>query len=394
MITNAQVTRVILDNEPGQTIARGIEYRASDGTASTVYASKEVVLSAGAVGSPQILLLSGVGPKAELESVGVPCQVDLPEVGKHLKDHLQVGLSFDAPGVGVAMARIGVSMGSDALRAPAGPLPADPVDDVHLPPELLALKEEADGQLVEWLTTGRGLPSSSLYDAVAFFSTGLGDEHSHDAQLGFIPTGYNADLYLRCLRIDPDDMFEDSERILAPEAESMIVLANPVQPHSEGEIVLASADPLAPPDIRMNYFSDPHDMKVMVAVVRKALDVVAHWPTEKQIGPLRVPPALAAKHGHVEGEELTDALIEDLARHYSLTVYHLTSTCRIASVIDPQLKVLGIDRLRVADASIMPDVVSGNTNAASIMIGEKAAEMIAVEHGVALADFVGSGADQ
>jgi choline dehydrogenase len=67
-----------------------------------------VILSAGAVGSPQILLLSGVGPKAELESVGIPCQVDLPDVGKHLKDHLQVGLSFDAPGVGVAMARVGV----------------------------------------------------------------------------------------------------------------------------------------------------------------------------------------------------------------------------------------------------------------------------------------------
>jgi len=384
------VTRVILDDESGNMVASGIEYQANDGTASTARASKEVVLSAGAVGSPQILLLSGVGPKAELESVGIPCQVDLPDVGKHLKDHLQVGLSFDAPGVGVAMARVGVSMGSDALRAPAGPLPADPAEDVNLPPELLELKEEADGQLVEWLTTGRGLPSSSLYDAVAFFSTGLGDEHTHDAQLGFIPTGYNADLYRRCLRIDPDDMFEDSARTLAPEAESMIVLANPVQPHSEGEIVLASADPLAPPDIRMSYFSDPHDMKVMVAVVRKALDVVAHWPIENQIGPLRVPPALAAKHGHVEGEEPTDALIEDIARHYSLTVYHLTSTCRIGSVVDPQLKVLGIDRLRVADASVMPDVVSGNTNAASIMIGEKAAEL-SRRTPRSLTEFVGSG---
>jgi choline dehydrogenase-like flavoprotein len=81
-------------------------------------------------------------------------------------------------------------------------------------------------------------------------------------------------------------------------------------------------------------------------------------------------------------------LIADLARHYSFTVYHLTSTCRIGSVVDPQLRVLGVDGLRVADASVMPNVVSGNTNAAAIMIGEKAAELIAAEHGVALAEFV------
>jgi choline dehydrogenase-like flavoprotein len=389
VIAHAQVTRVLLEHGSGRPVASGVEYQASDGSRSVLRAAKEVVLSAGAVGSPQILLLSGVGPAAELESVGIRCDVELPDVGKHLKDHLQLGLHFDAPGVGVAMAQVAVSMGADALRAPAGPLPADPAEDGDLPPELLALKEEADRQFVEWLTTGRGLPSSSLYDAVAFFSTGLGDEHTHDAQLGFIPSGYNADLFERCLRIDPDELFAEAEATLAPEAESMIVLANPVKPHSEGEIVLSSADPLAPPDIRMNYFDDPHDMEVMIAVVRRALDLVAHWPSGHRIGPLRVSPALAAKHGHVDGDEPSDALIEDLALHYSVTVYHLTSTCRIGSVVDPQLRVLGIDGLRVADASVMPDVVSGNTNAASIMIGEKAAEMIADEHGVSLHEFVG-----
>ena len=105
----------------------------------------------------------------------------------------------------------------------------------------------------------------------------------------------------------------------------MIVLANPVQPHSEGEIVLASADPVDHPDIRMNYFDDPHDMEVMVAVLRKALDVVANWPDTATLGPLLVPPALAAKHGHVPGDTPSDDLLEDLARHYSLTVYHLTT---------------------------------------------------------------------
>jgi choline dehydrogenase-like flavoprotein len=98
---------------------------------------------------------------------------------------------------------------------------------------------------------------------------------------------------------------------------------------------------------------------------------------------------LAQKHGYREGATPSDALLEDLALHFSLTVYHLTCTCRIGSVVDPRLRVMGVGKLRVADASVMPNVVSGNTNAASIMIGEKAAEMVAADHGVKLAEFVG-----
>ena len=170
----------------------------------------------------------------------------------------------------------------------------------------------------------------------------------------------------------------------------MIVLANPVQPHSEGEVVVQSADPTEHPAIRMNYFGDPHDMKVMVAVIRRALDIVAHWPGHRTVGPLLIPPFLARKHGHLDGAVPSDALLEDLALHYSWTVYHPTTTCRIGSVVDPRLRVMGVDRLRVADASVMPNVVSGNTNAASIMIGEKAAEMLAADHGVNLREFVGA----
>ena len=102
-----------------------------------------------------------------------------------------------------------------------------------------------------------------------------------------------------------------------------------------------------------------------------------------------VPPFLAEKHGYREGDEPSDALLEDFALHFSLTVYHPTSTCRIGSVVDPRLRVNGVANLRVADASVMPEVISGNTNAPSIMIGEKAAEMIAADHGVQLAEFVG-----
>ena len=166
-------------------------------------------------------------------------------------------------------------------------------------------------------------------------------------------------------------------------------MANPVQPHSEGEIVLASGDPAKHPIIRMNYFGDAHDMKVMLAVMRRVLDVAAKWPSDHKLGAQLVAPFLARKHGHVEGAVPSDALLEDMALHFSMTVYHPTSSCRIGSVVDPSLRLLGVDKLRVADASVMPNVVSGNTNAASIMIGEKAAEMIAAEHGVQLANFVG-----
>jgi choline dehydrogenase-like flavoprotein len=388
VICGAQVTRVILDGAPGQLRATGVEYRTAEGETAIASAAKEVVVSAGAVGSPHILMLSGVGPRAELEAVGVACELDAPDVGKHLKDHLQVGLLFPAPGTGVSMTQMGLSMGPDALRAPAGPLPADPADDADLPEELQALKSEAERRVAEWATTGHGLVSSSLYEAAAWFSTGLGDHHTHDAQLALFVCGYNEDIWRTCLRVDPTEYFDDPDQRLAPDAESVIVLANPVQPHSEGEIVLASAEPADQPDIRMNYYGDPYDMEVMIAVLRRALDVVAHWPAERELGPLLVPPALAARHGYVAGDTPSDDLLVDLARHYSFTVYHLTSTCRMGSVVDAELRVNGIAGLRVADASVMPNVVSGNTNAASIMIGEKAAEMLAADHGVRLAEFV------
>lgn len=233
--------------------------------------------------------------------------------------------------------------------------------------------------------------SSSLYDACAWFSTGLGDPHTHDAQIAFFACGYNDDIWRRCLRTDPDEYFDDPAKRLAADAETIFVLANPVQPRSEGEIVLSTADPLDAPDIRMNYYADPHDMQVMIAVIRRALDLVAKWPSDPEIGPLLVPPFLATKHGHVTGEVPSDELLEDFARHYSTTVYHLTSTCRIGSVVDSRLRVSGVANLRVADASVMPNVVSGNTNAAAIMIGEKAAEMVAVDNGLNLNEFVASG---
>ncbi len=389
VIPHALVQRVLLEDAGDGPVATGVEYRTADGTVETVTAAREVVLSAGAIGSPQLLLLSGVGPKDELAEVGVECLVDLPDVGKHLKDHLHTPLFFSAPGIGLTMAEVAVALGPDALRAPVGPLPADPADDADLPPELAGLKAEAERQLAEWVTTGRGLISSSLYDAGLWYSTGLGDLHTHDAQIGFLVCGYTPEIWRSTFRIDPDQYFADAAATLAVDRQTVVVLPNPVQPHSEGEVRLASADPAELPVISLGYLTDPHDVTVMVAVMRKALDIVDRWPVPG-MGPLLVPPALAAAHGHSEGDEPSDALLEDLARHYALTVYHETSTCRMGDVVDADLRVHGVGRLRVADASVMPTVTSGNTNAPTIMIGERAAELIAATHGLVLAQTVGA----
>ncbi len=388
VVTHAQVEKVLLEETGSGPRARGVRYRDADGRTTDLHADREVVVSAGAIGSPQVLLLSGIGPRDELATVGVECVVDNPHVGKHLKDHLHVPLVFPAPGVALTMTEIAIALGPDALRAPAGPLPADPADDADLPPELAGLKAEAERQVMEWATTGKGLASSSFYDAVAFFSTGLGDLHTHDAQIGLLACGYTPDIWRHLFRVEPADYFADPEAALSPSAETVVVLPNPVQPHSEGVVSLVSSDVADAPRIDLNYLADPHDVTVMVAVMRRALEIVDHWPGDG-LGSLMVPPALAEAHGHSAGDVPSDALLEDLARHYALTVYHETSTCRMGSVVDAELRVLGVAGLRVADASIMPTVVSGNTNAATIMIGERAAELIAEEHQVRLTTTVG-----
>ncbi len=386
IITGGQATRVLFD---GKT-AIGVEYRTGDGEARSVRAAKEVIVCAGAIGSPHLLMLSGVGPRHELEAAGVACVLDQPHVGKHMKDHLHVPLFFHAPGVGVPLMEIGMSLGAAAFRGPGGPLPADPAEDVNLPAELQGLKQEADRRLAEWATTGKGVPSSSLYDAVVFFSTGLSDPHSHDAQIGCFVTNGDEDLVRAKLNLDTALIFDDPARRLAPDAEHVNLLATIALPHSEGEIVLASPDPAVHPTIRLNYYDDPQDLAVMKAVIRRALEIAAHWPRNQKIGPWLVPPFLAERHGHTPGAEPSDALLEDMALHFSVTVYHETSTCRIGDVVDPGLRVMGVKNLRVADASVMPNIVSGNTNAPTIMIGEKAAEMIASDHGVKLRAFVGA----
>jgi choline dehydrogenase len=247
--------------------------------------------------------------------------------------------------------------------------------------------EDVLNSVPEWQQTGRGLASSPLYDAAAFFSTGLGDRHTHDAQIACIPCGYDVTTWTNRVRLDVGRYFDSASTRLANNKKNIILLSSLVQPHSKGEVMLRSADYGEHPAIHMNYYADRHDMKVMTASIRRTLEIAAQWPDKGDIGAWWTPPFLAEKHGY-RGGEPSDALLEDIARYFSITVWHPACTCRIGSVVDPQLKVKGVERLRVADASVMPNIVSGNTNAATIMIGERAAELIAIDHGVKLVEFV------
>lgn len=366
LITGARVLRILLEGGYGSLRATGIECRTDSGEFHTLWASREVVVCAGAVGSPHLLMVSGIGPRSGLEAVGVLCRHDLPAVGVGLKDHLHCAMRFSAPGIGVSLDDISISLGPDELRAPTGPLPAEASEDAHLSADLSALKAEAERRLSEWTETGNSLASSSLYDAIAFYASGYGDLRNHDAQIGFVPSG------------------------LTPGNESVILLPTLALPRSEGELTLRSADSSIPPEIRMGYFTDPVDLTVMVAVMRRALDIVANWPAPAALEPLSVPERLLEQHGHKQGAPPSDELLADMARHYATSVGHLSCSCRMGRVVDSQLRVFGVAGLRIADASVMPEIVSGATNATSIMIGERAAELLARDHGIALAEFVGA----
>ena len=380
IITGALVTRVVLEGQGDMLTATGIEYRDEAGATQSVSAKREVVLCAGAIGSPHILMLSGIGPRRDLEDVEIAVRHELPGVGKHLKDHVLVPMTFPAPGIGLPLSEIGLSMGADALRAPAGPLPFDAADDVHLTGDLAELKAEADRRMQEWQVTGSSYAASSFNDACAFYSSGIGAGYSHDAQVFFMPGGISGELLTNQLNMDGKAMFEDIAATFAPDAEVVTFLAEIEIPRSAGEIVIESADPAVQPRIDMNFYADPIDLKVMVHAMRRALDIAANWPGQHKLGPWIAPPELSRKHGHTPGAMPSDALLENTALHFSSTGYHVSCTCRIGSVVDPRLRVYGVRNLRVADASVMPEIPSGNINATVIMIGEKAAEILAEDH--------------
>jgi choline dehydrogenase len=310
VLTGAQATRVLVESE----CAVGVEYVRNRSSAQA-RAEREVILAAGAVNSPQLLLLSGIGPADELGRMGIRPIHDLPGVGKNLQDHVMVSVAYRS----------------------------------KRPVSLAGAQSLAN--YLRWRILGRGPLASNVAEAGIFLRTEA-SLCAPDLQLLFGPAYYvNHGLERRT-----DHCFGFGPTLLAPE--------------SRGTISLRSANPLEAPAIRANYLSSEREMRVMIAGVRLSRDM-AH----------------AKSFDEYRGEEMhpgpkveRDDEIASFIRAEAETLYHPVGTCKMGidslSVVDPALRVRGIDRLRIVDASVMPRIISGNTNAPTIMIAEKAAEAI------------------
>jgi choline dehydrogenase len=290
----------------------------------TIFASaaREVIVAAGAVGSPHLLQISGIGLPDHLRSIGVDVVHASPGVGGNLSDHYATMVVHRVHGmVSVNQLVRGLPLAREAIR---------------------------------YVLSGRGALTFGVTTAVAFVKSREGLE-SPDLQLSFTPMSRDP--------VNPE--FDQLERL--PGASIAVCIA---QPESRGTILAKSSDPSEYPAIRPNYLSAPHDVEVMIAGIRMARKIFAspQWMAHS-VSELRPGPARAS-----------DGELADYARTGAGSFFHPVGTCRMgaddASVVDPRLRVRGITGLRVVDASIMPMVTTGNTNAPTIMIGEKGAAMI------------------
>ncbi|MGY4495586.1 GMC family oxidoreductase [Pseudomonas sp. TE3610] len=312
VITDCTVKNVVLE----QRVAKGVVVD-SDGVHTYLKARREVILSAGALGSPQLLLASGIGPAAELAEAGIEVRHDLPGVGKNLQDHLD----------GLVTVR---SKSPLTLGFSAGSLPA-----ILASPWRYLMRKKG------WLTT-------NYVEAGGFARTPLA-EGLPDVQFHFVP-GY---------RSHRGRLFEWGH--------GYAVHTCVLRPGSIGELRLDRDGTLV---IDFNFLSDPRDAAVLVEGIKLARRILADSAFDAIRGKEMLPGA----------QVQTDAQLLDYVRDYAATVFHPVGTCKMGSdpmaVVDPQLRVHGVRGLRVVDASIMPTLISGNTNAPCIMIGEKAAQMI------------------
>jgi choline dehydrogenase len=296
--TGVQVHRVIMTD--GR--ATGVTGRRA-GSDVTVEARREVILAAGAYNSPQLLMLSGIGPADQLTSLGLPVIVDHPFVGQNLQDHPQFWLVY-------------------AYSHPASP-----------------------ASVVErQFTEQHSGPLTSNGPEVGGFIRTRGDLAAPDFQFVALPAKPG---------------FGDRKDLMIAFGAFML------QPRSQGSVTLASNDPTAKPRIRHNYYAVEDDLRAMPDGVRAALDIA------KQ-------PALALYTGEPVSVPASDsdADIRKFLRQTTESAFHAVGSCAIGLVTDTELRVLGVDGLRIADASVMPRVISGNTNAATIAIAEKAADLI------------------
>ncbi len=317
IITHAQVDKVNLDGKR----CTGVTYTDRSGTEHVVKANREVVLSGGAINSPQILMVSGIGEAEQLREHGVEVKHDLPGVGKNMQDHLQARLVYkcneptlnDEVGSLLGQARIGLKY----LMFRAGPM-----------------------TMAASLATGFLKTRDDLETP---------DIQFHVQPLSAENPGKGADKF---------------------SAFTMSVCQ--LRPESKGEIRLKSKNPRDYPAIIPNYLSTETDCRTIVAGVNMARTIARHAPLTSKISEEFRP------HADLDINDYDATL--DWARNNTASIYHPTGTCKMGqgkeAVVDENLKVHGIEGLRVADCSIMPEIVSGNTNAPAIMIGEKASDLI------------------
>jgi len=312
--TEALVHRILLDN--GRAI--GVDYSVQ-GQCTQARAGAEVILCAGAVNSPQILLLSGIGPADDLRAAGVEPIQDLPGVGAHLNDHPDIVVQHRCL---QPVSLYGASRGAGKLLAG-----------------------------LRWFLRHDGVAASNHFEAGGFIRSRPGIDFP-DLQLTFMP-----------LAIQPGTVNDVGTH-------SYQVHIDLMRPRSLGRIEIRSADPSAAPSLLFNYLKDPQDRQDLRTSVRLTREILAQ-------------PALAP----FRGEEIspgvntqTDAEIDAFIRKGVETCYHPVGTCRMGvgtdCVVDEQCRVRGIEGLRVVDASVMPTIVSGNTNAPTIMIAERASDLI------------------
>lgn len=316
VLTKAQTRRVLFEGSK----AVGVEYL-KGGQLHLAKADGEVILSSGAIGSPQILQISGVGPKSLLEKVGVPLVKDLPGVGQNLQDHLQIRLVYKTS--------------QRTLN--------DEVNNIF--------KQGWVG--LQYLLTRTG-PLTLAASQVVIFT-----KSNHDPELE------RPDIQFHMQPLSADKPGDGAHKFSA-----FTSSVCQLRPYSRGYLEIKSKDPLEYPAIHPNYLSDERDHQVAIDGIKTARRIAEA-------------PALAPHilDEYVPGRQYqTDEELLEAARQYSQTIYHPTSTCKMGTddmaVVDERLRVYGVENLRVVDASIMPEIVSGNTNAPTIMIAEKASDMI------------------
>jgi choline dehydrogenase len=324
--TRALTQRVVVEN--GR--ATGIEY-VQGGEVKRAFAAREIILCAGVVNSPQILMLSGIGAADELTGHGIKPVLDLPGVGKNLQDHVDCVMAYEC--------RQPVTLYSD-LRA-----------------------DKLTWSVIQGMLFGEGITTTFPYEAGAFVKS-RSNLDAPDIQLHFMPAlEKTANLHFpipfRKQRVEANHGFS--------------LRVGPVNPQSRGEIRLKSANPADYPRITANYLQTDFDIRTMIDAIRLTREIINQKAFDKYRGKELAPgPSVES-----------DADMVAWLRANAMTTFHPVGTCKMGSdpyaVVDSRLKVHGIDGLRVADASIMPIISSGNTNAPSIMIGERAAEFILKE---------------